>query len=158
MDLQSLLAPVAGVFDIDQALEAWRWLVPQQVCALVVTAAGDLFVTNFHGEVLYLDTINGTCQTAAESVAAWERMLMDPKVIDRWFMPAFVEKLREAAPLSQGECYSPIHPPIMNGTYAVANWPPTDWRVHFWQMGTMHHAIKDLPDGTQITNWNYTKL
>ena len=158
MDLRDLLAPVAGEFDLAEALESWRWLVQQAVRPLVVTAIGDLFLIAADDSVLFLDTIAGICEQAATSVPDWERGLEDPERIDRWFMPGFVKQLREAAPLCQGECYSAVHPPILGGTYTVDNWRPTHWRGHFSHTGRMHEAIKDLPDGTVITKWNYTEL
>ena len=137
-----MLAPLAGEFDIEAALEDWRWLVPQTVRPLIATAMGDLFMIASDGAVLFLDTIEGTCEQAATSVEDWERKLGDPELVDRWFMPALVMELRESTPLCQGECYSPKHAPVVGGTFS----------------GCMHEAIKDLPDGTQITKWNYTKL
>jgi hypothetical protein len=158
MDLHDLFAPVAGEFDIDEALETWRWLVPEFVRALVVTAMGDLFLTAGDGSVSFLDTIAGTYQSAAASTADWQRKLEDAEVVDRWFIPGLVALLREAAPLSQGECYSPVRPPILGGTYSADNWRAVSWRVHFSYSGRMQEAIKDLPDGTVITKWHYTEI
>jgi hypothetical protein len=158
MDLQDLLAPVAGDFDIDEALEEWRWLVPESVRPLVVTAMGDLFIIAADGSVSVLDTIAGTHQSAAASVADWQRKLEDAEVVDRWFIPGLVALLREAAPLSQGECYSPVHAPVLGGTYSADNWRPVSWRFHFSYSGRVHNAIKDLPDGTVITKWHYTEI
>jgi hypothetical protein len=151
MDLQDLLAPVAGEFDVVEALEAWRWLVPEGVRAFVVTALGDLFMIGADGSVLFLDTVAGKCEHAASSVPEWERALTDAERVDRWFMPGLIEQLRDAMPLCQGECYSPVHSPALGGAYTVDNWRPTHWRVHFSFSGSMHEAIKDLPDGTVIT-------
>jgi hypothetical protein len=159
MDLEDLLAPVAGVFDIEEALEEWRWLFPDEVKPLVVTAAGDLFMIAANGVVLFLDTIAGAVVPAADSVEAWEQKLAsDPEAVDQWLMPGFIEALREAAPLPHGHCYSPLIPPIMGGKYEVANWPPTSWQVHFSNSGRTMFALKDVPDGARITGWNYTKV
>jgi hypothetical protein len=158
MDLQDLLAPVTGEFDIEEALESWRWLVPESVRALVVTAMGDLFIIAADGSVSFLDTIAGTREPAAASVADWKRKLEDIEAFDRWFIPGLIRLLRASASLCQGECYSPIHPPAVGGTYSVDNWRPVHWRVHFSHSGRMHEAIKDLPDDTVITKWHYTEL
>jgi len=48
MEFEDLLAPVAGEFDVEEALDTWRWLVPQRVRALVLTALGDLFLCTLH--------------------------------------------------------------------------------------------------------------
>jgi hypothetical protein len=158
VDLQDLLAPVAGDFDIEEALESWRWLVPDSGRALAVTAMGDLFIVAGRGSVSFLDTIAGTCEPAAPSVAEWERTVEDIEIFDKWFMPGLFSLLRAAAPLTRGECYSPLHPPVLGGTYSIDNWRPVLWRVHFSHTGRMHEAIKDLPDGTAITKWHYPEL
>jgi hypothetical protein len=159
MDLQDLLAPLAGEFDIEEALSSWRWLVPEKMRGVVVTSTGDLFMTDPAGAIHFLDTISGTRELVADSVAEWERELStEPELVDRWFLPSFAARLRDAQPLSQGECYSATHPPILGGAYEVSNWPPTNWRVHFSHAGRMHEAIKDLPEGTVITKWDYTEL
>jgi hypothetical protein len=158
MDLQELLAPVAGEFDIDEALETWRWLVPESVRALVVTAMGDLFIIAGDGSVSFLNTVEGVRESAAASIADWESKLEDAEVVDRWFIPGLVALLREAAPLCQGECYSPVRPPVLGGTYSADNWRAVSWRWHFSYSGRMHEAIKDLPDGAVITKWHYTEL
>lgn len=46
MDLQDLLASVDGVFDLEDALESWRWLVPLRCHLLAVSAFGDVFLIN----------------------------------------------------------------------------------------------------------------
>src|SRR4051812_48150013 len=122
MELQDLLAPVAGDFVIEEALESWFWLVSQKLQPLVVTAMGDLFMIAGDGSILFLDTIAGTCESVAASVAEWEGKLADPQIVERWFMPGFVTELRHAAALGQGECYSATHLPILNGPYTVENW------------------------------------
>ena len=105
MEFEDLLAPVAGEFDVEEALESWRWLVPDRVRPLVMTAFGDLFLTKDDGTVLFLDTISGSCSPVAESVAEWEEKIRFAETLDEWFMPGFVEALRDAGQyLSQGEC------------------------------------------------------
>lgn len=158
VEFEELLAPVAGEFDIEDALEEWRWLVTGKHRPLVVTALGDLFMISVDQTVRFLDTIAGTCEQVASSVAEWEQRLREREQFDQWFMPAFVHQLRESNVLAQGECYSPLHPPVLGGTYTVENWPAISWRVHFSHAGRMHDAIKDLPDGTAITKWHYTEL
>ncbi len=158
MEFEEVLAPLAGEFDIDVALEEWRWLISGTFRALVATALGDLFIVAADGAVHFLDTVMGTCEPVASSVDDWEQKLRDDEQFDQWFMPGFVEQLRETRVLGQGQCYSPLHPPILGGGYTVENWPAISWQVHFSHAGRMHYAIKDLPDGADITKWNFTEL
>jgi hypothetical protein len=159
MDIQDLLAPVAGELEIADALETWRWLVHDRVKPLLVTALGDLVVVCEAGSVSFLDTMAGTFTFAADSVNVWEERLGDADFVERYFSPAFVMQLRDAGSvLTQGECYSPKLDPVLGGKFTIENWPPTSWRFHFNRKGRVHEAIKDLPDGTVITKWNYTEL
>jgi hypothetical protein len=159
MEFDELLAPVAGEFDVDEALATWRWVVPENASPLVLTAFGDLFLTTPSGSVLFLDTAEGTSHEVASSVREWEEKCRDPEWINQWFMPGFLAELHEAgAYLSQGECYDATHPIILGGAFSVENWTPTHWRVHFHSLGQIHEQVKDLPAGTAITKIAYTKI
>jgi hypothetical protein len=159
MEFQDLLAPVAGEFDVDEALESWRWLVPGDARSLALTAFGDLFLVANAGRILFLDTIEGKVSEVAESVAEWEKKVQIPDFLDRWFMPAFLDQLRDAGShLSQGECYTATLPTILSGPFSVANWRPTHWRIHFHSLGQIHEQVRDLPEGTKISKFNYTKI
>ena len=81
-EVEELLAPVAGDFDVDDALESWRWLVPQQVRALAVTAFGDVFLADGSGAVLFLDTIAGKCEVVAASTEELKEKLRQPELLD----------------------------------------------------------------------------
>ena len=158
MELEELLAPVAGQFDIEDALSSWRWLVPQPVRPLVMTAMGDLFLLDETGAVLFLDTINGKCETVAASQEEWEGKLADPRLTNEWFMTPLVLALRKTRPLKQGQCYSPKRSPITGGSLEPDNFEPTNWSVHLAFSGGLHERVKDLPPGTKITKVNFTKL
>jgi hypothetical protein len=159
MEFEDLLAPVAGEFDVDEALESWRWLVPGDVRSLELTAFGDLFLIADDGKILFLDTIDGKVSEVAESVADWEKKVQVPELLDWWFMPAFLLQLQDAGSyLSQGECYTATIPTILSGPFSVANWRPTHWRIHFHSLGQIHEQVRDLAEGTKITKIHYTKI
>jgi hypothetical protein len=159
MDFEKLLAPVVGEPDIDHALDSWGWVVPHGVKPLLATAFGDLFVVESSGGVSLLDVIGGTFEHVADSVSAWEQSLGDPDFLDRHFIPAFVTQLRESGQiLAQGECYVPKLEPVLGGAWEIDNWSPGRWVWHLERQGRVHFAIKDLPDGTKITAWNYTEI
>lgn len=159
MNFEDLLAPVAGEFDVDEALEAWRWLVPETVKPLVVTAFGDLFLVMPSGAVLFLDTILGKRAEVASSYEEWETELQHLERLDEWFMPVFLNDLRAANKhLERGQCYSALRDISLGGSYTVENFRPTSWRVHFFSSGSLHEQIKDLPPGTKISNIKFTRL
>jgi hypothetical protein len=158
--LQDYLAPVATEFDVDEILAVWRWLVPQRVTPLAITAFGDLFLLDASGAVLFLDTIDGKCDEVAASVEDWGTTIRQrPELFDQWFMPAFLGQLRAAGQhLSQGQCYSARHSIVLGGAYTPENWEPTFWEVHFACAGLLHEQLKDLPPGTIITKITFPRL
>lgn len=159
MEFNELIAPISGEPGIEDALESWRWLVPSVVKPFVATAFGDLFVLDSSGEVWFLDIVGGTFGRAAESVPAWEQALQKPEFLERHFLPGFVLQMREAGSvLCQGECYVPKLEPILGGSWEAENWSPGRWVWHLERQGRVHFAIKDLPDGTKISEWKYTEL
>jgi hypothetical protein len=158
VELEELLAPVAGQFDIEDALSSWRWLVPQPMRALAMTAMGDLFLLDEDDAVWWLDAINGTCEQVAASQEELEVKLTDPELADEWFMTPLVLELRDVKPLKKGECYSPIHTPALGGSFEPENFEPCDWSVHLAFAGSLHEQLKDLPPGTRITKISYTEL
>ena len=158
MEFDDFLAPVHGVFNVEEALAGWRWLVPQPLKALVMTAAGDLFLRDESGTVFFLDTVEGRCEEVAASVDEWQEKLDDEELFNQWFLPGLIADLRESKPLAHGQCYSPMHAPVLGGSFDAANWQPVDWLVHLSHSGRLHEAIKDLPPGTKITGIHYTEL
>lgn len=159
IQLEHLLTEGADEIDIEEALEAWRWLVPQQVTALAVTAFGDMFLVDPSGAVLFLDTIAGACMEVAASVEEWRAKIQEPELLDEWFMPGFLNELRQAGKhLSRGKCYSARHSTSLGGSFSVENFEQTFWRVHIAYSGQLHEKIKDLPPGTKITKINFTPL
>jgi hypothetical protein len=153
------LAPVAGEFDVDEALDTWRWLVPEQVKSLVLTALGDLFLIYPDGSIHFLDTNAGSCAPVAASVTEWEEKIRRPELLNEFCLPGFISALRDAGRyLSQGECYDALHSIVLGGAWSVENFEPTHWRVHFHSLGQIHDQVKDLPAGTPITKINYTPI
>ena len=149
---EELFAPVGDQYDVEEILAQWRWLVPETVAPLFVTAFGDMFLLLESGAVRFLDTLAGTCDQVAPSADAWKEMLRSPEQIEEWFMPAMVILLREAGEsLSQGQCYSPVQSLVTGGALAVDNFKPTFWSVHMAFSGTLHEKVKKLPPGTRIT-------
>jgi hypothetical protein len=158
-EIEDLLAPVAGDFDVDDALNSWRWLVPQPVRALAVTAFGDVFLVDGTGAVLFLDTIAGKCEEVAASVEEVKEKLRQPELLDEWFMPGLLIALRAAGKrLAPGQCYDALYSIVLGGSFTVENWSPTPWVVHFHSLGQIHEQVKDLPSGTKITGIKFTPL
>ncbi len=137
----------------DGLLRDWRWLVGDSVRLLIVSAIGDMFLTDAAGRVSWLDTGTGKLQQVAASVDEFQRLRQQREQADQWFIPQLVgDLITSGVRLSPGQCYSYKKPPILGGEIEPANFEPTDLSVHFSVLGQIHRQVKDLPAGTKITN------
>lgn len=154
LSFSDLSAPVTDL-KRDDTLGSWRWLAGVDSQPLLLTALGDLFVEYPSHEVAFLDSYDGVLSPVAPDRARWTEALGDVENLEAWFKPGLVGALRDRGlALSEGQCYSPVHPPILGGSMEPENFEVTDWRVHVGVMGQIHEQVKDLPPGTPITGFH----
>lgn len=134
-------------------LLTWRWLVPQSLEPILLTAMGDLFLLDpASGEVHWLDVASGELTVVASSGEELEELMCEEENAQNWFMPEAVTALRKAGSvLEEHEVYSLEHPAILGGEFKPDNITPTNVYVHFNLHGQIHEQVKDLPDGTEIS-------
>ncbi|QEG40681.1 T6SS immunity protein Tdi1 domain-containing protein [Roseimaritima ulvae] len=138
--------------DFDELLSDWRWLVPESMVPIVVTALGDLFLQDDDNRVHWLDTGAGTLEQVASSLPEFEQKIVQPENADRWFLPQLIgDLIDDEKRLGPGQCYSWDVPPGLSGEVCVDNVEPKDIRVHFSLFGQIFQQTKDLPEGTPIT-------
>ncbi len=53
--------------------------------------------------------------------------------------------------LQPGQCFGYKVPPVLGGEVEPDNFEPTDLQVHFGILGQIHREVKDLPEGTPIS-------
>jgi hypothetical protein len=152
---EQLVAPVTELRALaPQALASWTWLLPDSSEPVLLTALGDLFVTNTEGDISFLDTATGTVDLVAHTLDEWKHLLQRSERIDYWFQPTFVAALFESGyTLAPEEVFSPTHPPVLGGKQVVENYSPSHWLAHYHVMGQIHRQVKDLPPGTKITKF-----
>ncbi|MEM8671971.1 MAG: T6SS immunity protein Tdi1 domain-containing protein [Planctomycetota bacterium] len=139
--------------DFDSLLEEWRWLVPETMSPVVVSALGDLFLRDQDDSIHWLDTGTGQLSRVADSPNEFKQLMQQPDHANEWFIPQLIGDLIESgAVLGTGECYSCDVPPGLGGEFTVDNVKPTDIRVHFSMFGQIFFQTKDLPPGTPIDN------
>ena len=149
-----LLAKTDGV-DLNSLLSDWRWLAPQNLKPTVVTAFGDLFLSDEAGRVHFLDTLYGELKQAANSQAEFEQLCADRDYRQKYFQSFFVMEMRKMhGELEAGECYSCDIPPTLGGQLDPENFDRTDLPTHFSVLGQLHRQTKHLPAGTKIDKIN----
>lgn len=139
--------------NFDELLEEWRWLVPETMTPVVVSALGDLFLVDAADSVHWLDAGAGQLTPVANSPAEFKQLMQQPDNANEWFIPNLIGDLIESgAVLKDGECYSCDLPPGLGGEFTVENAKPTDIRVHFSMFGQIFFQTKDLPPDTKLDN------
>ena len=150
MELAELAAPLRDFGSVDP-LAAWRWLTGDDAAPLLLTALGDLFVIRKSGEVAFLDVCQGTFNTVAPNVPAWETSLTDQSRLAVWFNPDLVAELKRRGLRPQsGQCYSPILPPAVGGSMQPENFECASWQLHPGLLGQTHEKSRRFPDGTPL--------
>lgn len=143
--------------DFDSLLLEWRWLVPESMSPVVVSALGDLFLRDADESIHWLDTGAGKLTRVADNGEHFKELMVQSDFANEWFIPQLIGDLIESGqPLAVGQCYSCDIPPALGGEFTVDNVKPTDILIHFSMFGQVFRQIKDLPDGTPITNIRFT--
>jgi hypothetical protein len=118
------------------------------------TACGDLFLRRVDGGIAFLDTYAGTCETVAPNYEQWKAMLDDPGQVEAWFRGGLIGELLEAGlERGPGQCFSPLVPQVVNGSWEPSNFDACDLLVHLAMLGQIHRQVKDLPPGTRISGF-----
>lgn len=146
-----LVAPVTDLgVDFDEAISSWSWLIQADSRPLLISALGDVFL-DMPLAIHFLNTFEGTLRPVAESRDAWKREMQNPQRVGEWFLPGFIEALRESGQmLKQGEVYSPTVPLVLGGTLSLENFTASHWRMHLHVLGQIHEQVRHLPPGTRI--------
>ena len=143
--------------DFDSLLLEWRWLVPESMSPVVVSALGDLFLRDADESIHWLDTGAGKLTRVADNGEHFKELMVQSDFSNEWFIPQLIGDLIESGqPLADGQCYSCDIPPGLGGEFTVDNVKPTDILIHFSMFGQIFRQIKDLPDGTPITDIRFT--
>lgn len=144
----------AVMADPEDLLSEWLWLAPRDAEPMLPTACGDLFLRSRDGSIAFLDTYAGSCNTVAPGYEQWKVMLNDAEQLEDWFRGGLIGALLTAG-LSRepGQCFSPLVPQIVNGSWEPSNFHACDLVVHLAVLGQIHRQVKDLPPGTKISGF-----
>jgi Domain of unknown function (DUF1851) len=119
-----------------------------------VTRMGDAFVERADGEVIFLDTLEGTLKHAATNQNAFLKLLKAERSTRRGYILIWHSRLEARSErLAPGQCYSYKIPPILGGSFESANVKAVSALVHFCIMGQLHEQTRHLPPGTKISHF-----
>ena len=139
-------------YPIEQLLEDWLWLLPDDVELVVITKSGDAFVRRRRdGVILWLNVVEASVTEVAATLEDFQTAMTAPQNVNEWFMPDVVQG-QSVLGMDPGlnECLSFKLPPVLGGQIDPDNIEISDIAVHFSLAGQIHQQVKDLPDGTKI--------
>src|SRR5438552_16325118 len=135
----------------DSLLSDWRWLVRPSYTPVLMTAFGDLFLSDETDRVHFLDLMAGEFKQAATSQEEFERLCEEKEQRGCWFMGFFVIELRKLyGDLAAGECYGCKTPRSLGGELEADNFERTEIQTHYSVLGQLHRQTKHLLPGTKI--------
>jgi len=139
--------------DRDSLLDDWRWLIGLDKQPILVTAMGNAFVQDpGSGVVELLDAGTGKLKQVAASFDEFKALLSDKSFVYENLLVDDVVHLRESGKLLEpGQVYGFEIPPALGGSFDAENVVPSDVSVHFSVSGQIHRKVKDLPEGTPMS-------
>ena len=139
--------------DTSTLLSEWEWAMCEPMTPILLIALGDVFAQGDSKAVYFLDTNQGSFVLVAGTGDQFQNMLRDPRFVTEKMLPARILQLRKAGiELGPSEVYSHSHPLVLGGEDTNENVAPTNIAVHLSLYGQIHRQIKDLPEGTKITD------
>ena len=151
MSLLDYLIDQSGL-DWSVLLRPWHWRLPSEFTLWLVNRFGDPFIVPADGAVYVLRTDSGLLERLADSRDHFAALLDTSDTANDWLLIPLVDELVAAGlRLGPGECYGFKQPPILGGDYVLSNVAVCSLREHLSFLADLHHQIKDLPDGQQVT-------
>lgn len=139
--------------DFETLLDAWTWAMPEPLRPVLLTAMGDAFAQGASGAVYFVDMVEGDIRLVADDGASFQSLLRDNGFVTDHMFPGRIVQLRQAGKtLGPQQVYSHKQLLALGGDDDVDNIESTDASVHISIHGQVHRQIKDLPEGTPISN------
>lgn len=143
----------------NKLLEEWVWLLGESKFPILLLASGDAFIQDKEtGFVYFLDTGSGLVEEVSKNPKDFRERLTDEDFVVDYFAMNFVVTLIEnKLTLKKGQVYSTKIPLVLGGEVTLENINAMDIEVHFSILGQIHHQLKNLPIGTEISKVDIVK-
>ena len=152
IDYKQFIKDISKI-DLDDICSEWQWILHNQYSPIMISLSGDMFLLDTNASIFWLDTGKGQLKQIANNIEQLKSALEDIDNIDEWFLASTVLDLIGAGiNLQQNEVYGYKTMPILNGTYSLENFEPTDISVHFSITGQICRQVINLPEGIRINN------
>jgi hypothetical protein len=133
--------------DTAEMLSYWEWLIGRDFHPLVMTKFGDWFLADPQGSVHKLDLLEGACQRIADSVSAFEQLMVQPDKLDSWFLLPWCYALHDAGQVpGEDQCFGFKIPPKLGAPVVLSNVEVAALKPYQAWMAEVHK----IPPGTVV--------
>lgn len=138
--------------DMDSLLTEWTWAMPEPMRPVLLTAMGDAFAQGESGAAYFIDMIEGQIRPVADDGDSFQALLRNNPFVTQHMFPSRIVELRKAGlTLPPRHVYSYKQLLVLGGNDDLSNMETTDASVHISIHGQVHRQVKDLPEGTPIS-------
>jgi hypothetical protein len=138
--------------DMDTLLSEWTWAMPESLRPVLLTAMGDVFAQGESGAVYFVDMVEGNIGVVADDGDSFQSLMRNNQFVTDHMFPSRIVQFRDAGmSLQTGQVYSHKQLLVLGGDDDIGNVEATDVSVHVSIHGQVHRQVKDLPDGTPIS-------
>ncbi|GAA1786497.1 hypothetical protein GCM10009682_05760 [Luedemannella flava] len=139
-----------GAERYDAALAGWRWLGLDGLTAQFTSYFGDVFLSSADGW-WFLDTIEGNLKLTWPTREALEVDLATEEGQNRYLLAPLAEAAqRRGLTLGPDQVFDFMPPPVLGGSFDVANITVEDFVISINIAGQLHQQLRDRPPGTPI--------
>lgn len=138
--------------DMDTLLAEWTWAMHEPLRPVLLTAMGDVFAQGVSGAVYFVDMVEGSIRVVADDGDSFQSLMRNSQFVTDHMFPSRIVQFRNAGiTLQTGQVYSHKQLLVLGGDDDIGNVEATDVSVHVSIHGQVHRQVKDLPDGTPIS-------
>jgi hypothetical protein len=133
--------------DTPEMLGCWEWLIGRDKHPLVMSKFGDWFLADPQGRVYFLDLLEGTCTQVAESLDAFEQLMVQPNQLDTWFLLPWCYRLYDEGHIpGEDQCFGFKIPPKLGAPVDLSNVEVANLMTYQVWMS----EIAKIPPGTTV--------
>lgn len=131
------------------ALSSWDWLPIEEKEPFLANALGDVFFTSDEG-IHFLDKIDGKLLKLCESKEELQSILNTREGQETYLWLSVIQALGSTE-VKDNEVFDFEVNPVLGGAIDLPNITTTDFVVATNIAGQIHEQVKDLPEGTPIS-------
>ncbi len=138
--------------NFETLLAEWTWAMPEPMRPVLLTAMGDAFAQGESGTVYFVDMVDGSIRPVADDGESFQSLLRNNQFVTDHMFPLQIVQFRNAGlTLQPKQVYSHKQLLVLGGADDVENVEATDVSVHISIHGQVHRQVKDMPEGTPIS-------